>query len=264
MSRTVSAEPREPSTVENRTKTGVSCPSPGSRRGVTVRRGAVALEDAVRAGPAGVDHPLRDALVVEVRDLLAEVEVLQQRRATLARPSASGRCRAAGRRCAVVRNAPCWAKASLTHRSSRPSAWVSGWPCSFFGGIGPCGSVGSSTVGGALPGVPGIRSTACWRALLAVSTTFSTVSSTAFAGLSALKMIPFDAARGGPVPAVSPCMRGRRTKSSRPESVGPRRLRAARAAGGSAPLSLAGRASPGDLRRGRSAPRSRRGSPRRW
>jgi len=41
-------------------------------------------EDAVGAGPTGVDHPLGDALVVEVGDLLAEVEVLHQRRAPLA------------------------------------------------------------------------------------------------------------------------------------------------------------------------------------
>ena len=45
---------------------------------------AVGLEHAVRGGAAGVDHPLRDALVIEVRDLLPEVEVLQQRRS--ARP----------------------------------------------------------------------------------------------------------------------------------------------------------------------------------
>ena len=46
---------------------------------------AVADEDAVRAGAACVHHPLGDALVVEVRDLLAQVVVLQQRRAALAR-----------------------------------------------------------------------------------------------------------------------------------------------------------------------------------
>ena len=36
--------------------------------------------------PTGVHHPLGDALVVEVEDLLAEVEVLEQRRAALAHP----------------------------------------------------------------------------------------------------------------------------------------------------------------------------------
>ena len=46
----------------------------------------VVLEVAVRAEAAGVDHPLGDALVVEVEDLLPEVEVLEQRRAPLADP----------------------------------------------------------------------------------------------------------------------------------------------------------------------------------
>ena len=45
-----------------------------------VVRGAVALEDAVRAGAAGVHDPLGDALVVEVGDLLAQVVVLEQSR----------------------------------------------------------------------------------------------------------------------------------------------------------------------------------------
>ena len=39
---------------------------------------AVGGEDAVRRGAAGVHHPLRDPLVVEGVDLLAEVEVLEQ------------------------------------------------------------------------------------------------------------------------------------------------------------------------------------------
>ena len=46
---------------------------------------AVADEDAVRAGSAGVHHTLGDPLVVEVRDLLAQVVVLQQGRAALPR-----------------------------------------------------------------------------------------------------------------------------------------------------------------------------------
>ena len=46
----------------------------------------VRLEHAVGAGAAGVHHPLGDALVVEVHDLLAEVEVLQQGRAPRAGP----------------------------------------------------------------------------------------------------------------------------------------------------------------------------------
>ncbi len=41
---------------------------------------AVRLEHAVRSCSTGVHHTLRDPLVIEVHDLLAEVEVLQQRR----------------------------------------------------------------------------------------------------------------------------------------------------------------------------------------
>ena len=46
----------------------------------------VVLEVAVGAVAAGVDDPLGDALVVEVEDLLAEVEVFQERRAARADP----------------------------------------------------------------------------------------------------------------------------------------------------------------------------------
>ena len=69
---------------------------------MTSSRGAVALEDAVRAGAAGVHDPLGDALVVEVGDLLAQVVVLQQRR-----PARPGLQRVVGVAqpgpCAVVR-----------------------------------------------------------------------------------------------------------------------------------------------------------------
>ena len=44
----------------------------------------VVLEEAMRTEAAGVHDPLRDALVVEVEDLLAEVEVLEQRRSAFA------------------------------------------------------------------------------------------------------------------------------------------------------------------------------------
>ena len=46
-----------------------------------VGEGLVVLEEAVGAEAAGVHDALGDPLVVEVEDLLAEVEVLQQRRA---------------------------------------------------------------------------------------------------------------------------------------------------------------------------------------
>src|SRR3970282_2418884 len=45
---------------------------------------AVHLKSAVCGRTAGVDHPFRDALVVEARDLLAQVEVLDERGATCA------------------------------------------------------------------------------------------------------------------------------------------------------------------------------------
>ena len=59
---------------------------PGSRRKpavVTSERVARKLEVAMRRGAARMDDPLRDPLVVEVGDLLAEVEVLEQRGAPL-------------------------------------------------------------------------------------------------------------------------------------------------------------------------------------
>ena len=74
-----------PATVENRTNAGVRSPARWNRsaRGEVGQR-LVGLEEAVRAVAAGVDDALGDALVVEVEDLLAEVEVLEQRRAALA------------------------------------------------------------------------------------------------------------------------------------------------------------------------------------
>ena len=63
----------------------------GFRIGLQERRladllgGAVAAEHAVRRGAAGVHRTLRDALVVEVHDLLPQVVILQQRRAACPR-----------------------------------------------------------------------------------------------------------------------------------------------------------------------------------
>ena len=57
----------------------------------------VGLEVAVDAEAAGVDDALRDALVVEVEDLLAEVEVLEQGRAARAGLAASSGRRRPGR-----------------------------------------------------------------------------------------------------------------------------------------------------------------------
>ena len=81
----MSAEPREPRTVEKRTKTGVFL-----RRVLQERRAGVLghrlvhLEVAVRARAARVHDALGNALVVEVGDLLTEVEVFHERRAALA------------------------------------------------------------------------------------------------------------------------------------------------------------------------------------
>ena len=68
-------------TVEKRTNTGVCLPaSAKSEARVYSPSGLVALEVAVRRRAARVDDALGDALVVEVGDLLAEDEVLEQRR----------------------------------------------------------------------------------------------------------------------------------------------------------------------------------------
>ena len=86
-SRGVSVEPRSPATVEKRTKTGVRLPFSRQERGPGVlRQRLVALEEAVGRRAARVDDPLGDPLVVEVGDLLAEDEVLQQRGPARGRP----------------------------------------------------------------------------------------------------------------------------------------------------------------------------------
>ena len=126
------------------------------RRRGQVGGAAVAHEDAVRAGAAGVHHPLGDALVVEVGDLLAQVVVLQQGRVPASRPAASGRCRAAaprwtwsGRRPAgsspwpVRRGRRRWARRC---RATAARAWAA---------AGRAGSVGSSRGTEAAAGAPG-------------------------------------------------------------------------------------------------------------
>src|SRR5688500_11981427 len=49
------------------------------------RHRLVYLKYAVCTGPSGVDDPLRYALVIKMRDLLAHDEILEQRRTTVAR-----------------------------------------------------------------------------------------------------------------------------------------------------------------------------------
>ena len=77
----MSVEPREPATVEKRTNTGV-CTAGSCSGAAIVSRGLalIDLEEAVRGGAAGMDDPLGNALVVEVRDLLAHQDVFEQRR----------------------------------------------------------------------------------------------------------------------------------------------------------------------------------------
>ena len=76
-----------PATVEKRTNAGVRSPAALEEVGPReVGKRLVGLEEPVRSVAAGVHDPLGDALVVEVEDLLAEVEVLQQRRPALADP----------------------------------------------------------------------------------------------------------------------------------------------------------------------------------
>ena len=93
-----------PATVEKRTNTGVCSPGRWNRsaRGEVGQR-LVGLEEAVGAEPAGVHDALGDALVVEVEDLLAEVEVLEQRRTPLAGPQ---RVLVVGDRDALLRRQP--------------------------------------------------------------------------------------------------------------------------------------------------------------
>ena len=85
-SRAVSVEPRSPTTVEKRTNTGVRLPASAKidARVILVER-LVALEVAVRGGAARVHDALGNALVIEVRDLFAQDEVFEQRRAAQAR-----------------------------------------------------------------------------------------------------------------------------------------------------------------------------------
>ena len=71
-----------PATVENRTKVRGLLARPLEEVGAgEVGQRPVILEVAVGPVPPGVDDPLGDPLVVEVEDLLAEVEVFQERRA---------------------------------------------------------------------------------------------------------------------------------------------------------------------------------------
>jgi hypothetical protein len=72
--------------VEKRVNSGVFSPGPLEEVGLgQVGQRLIELEEAVRRRAAGVDDPLGDPLMVEVEDLLAKDEVLQQHRPALAR-----------------------------------------------------------------------------------------------------------------------------------------------------------------------------------
>ena len=84
-SRAQSVDPREPATVENRTKTGVSSRRIGQEAGLgQVGQILIDLKHAVRGSAARVDDALGNALVIEMGDLFAKMEVLHQRRAAYA------------------------------------------------------------------------------------------------------------------------------------------------------------------------------------
>ena len=74
-------EPFEPATVEKRTKAGVFSPARWKMSArVYLASELVGLEIAVRSIAAGMNHAFRNALVVEMENLLAEMKVLDQRR----------------------------------------------------------------------------------------------------------------------------------------------------------------------------------------
>ena len=61
-------------------KTGVTVPSSPRKAAFVTDCRPVRLKDTVRCSTPGVHDPLGNALVIEVSDLLAQMEVLEQRR----------------------------------------------------------------------------------------------------------------------------------------------------------------------------------------
>ena len=85
MSRSASAAPRSPATVEKRTNIGVCLPIFVEDLGPGVAGDVVGDREGPVGAPAfGVHPPLRNHLAVEVRQLLDQPDVLQQRRAARA------------------------------------------------------------------------------------------------------------------------------------------------------------------------------------
>jgi hypothetical protein len=82
-SRAVSADPREPATVEKRTKTGERRIRQHLRHGQVGQR-LVHLKEPMRRRAARVDDSLGDPLVIEMLDLLPHHEIFKQRRSAFA------------------------------------------------------------------------------------------------------------------------------------------------------------------------------------
>ena len=123
--------------------------------------GPVGRGDPVGADTAGVDHSLWDPFVIEVRDLLAQVMVLEEDRRL--GPAFSEWSESGSRApVAVVRYAPRCATAPGPAPRGHPVGLKGSGPAwSALGGNGSWGAVRSSSSGGWLPGAPG---TTTWPA----------------------------------------------------------------------------------------------------
>ena len=85
-SRAVSVEPRSPATVEKRTNSGVRLPASAKMEArVSLRQGFVTLEIPMGARTTRMHDALRDPLMIEVGNLLAQDEVFKQRGAAQTR-----------------------------------------------------------------------------------------------------------------------------------------------------------------------------------
>ncbi len=154
----MSAEPREPSTVEKRTKTGVSASA--ARKAAFVTPAAVPYDWKTPCAPAPRAWTTRSGMRSWSKCMIFSRRWWSWRRTGPRGPALSEWSVSYSRvPCAVVRYAPLWA----TRAWSAPVGWpvgltVSGPVWSGFGGSGPCGSVGSSTVTGPEEGAPGTPS----------------------------------------------------------------------------------------------------------
>lgn len=86
MSRSASAAPRSPATVENRTKAAVCLPTSENSRARVNR--VTSAEGSIGPAPLGVHPSLRDHFAIEMRQLLQKPDILEENRAP--RPSGLG------------------------------------------------------------------------------------------------------------------------------------------------------------------------------